>query len=118
MASNFVGEPQRELYQCGDIVSDFKRLIVQLASSIDDEDTRKKIRYLYKDKLGHGAEKMTALEVLEKLEEKGMFSARNLPPLENLLKDSDHHDLIETHLEPYRSKYAHEQGRYRLALAK
>ena len=100
------GEPQRELYQCDDIVSDFKRLVVQLAGSIDDEDSRKKIRYLYKDKLGHGYEKMNALEVLEKLEEKGVFSARNVHPLENLLKDSDHHDLIETHLEPFRSKYA------------
>lgn len=106
----YVGEPQREVYQCEDISSDFKRLIVQLAGSLNDEESRGKIRYLYKDKLGHGAEAMKALEMLEKLEEKGVFSARNLHQLESLLKDSDHHDLVETHLEPYRKKYTDEKA--------
>ena len=107
-SSGFLCSPQREVYQ-HDIHSDFKRLVVQLAGALDDEESRVKIRYLQKDKLGHGWEAMKALEILQRLEEKGAFSARNVQPLEALLRDMDRCDLIGSHLEPYREKYAGSQ---------
>lgn len=99
-------EQQRQLYQ-GDISNDFKRLVVQLAGALDDEDSRGKMRYLHKDKLGpgHASEGLKALELFNRLEEKGVFSARNVQPLEELLKNIDRCDLVETHLEPFRRKY-------------
>lgn len=106
--SGFLGSPQREVYQ-HDNHSDFKRLVVQLAGALDDEESRGKIRYLHKDKLGHGGEAMKALEILERLEEKGVFSARKVQPLEVLLRDMDRCELIESLLEPYRKKYAGSQ---------
>ena len=94
-----------QVYQ-QDIVNDFKRLVVQLADALDDEDSKGKIRYLHKDKLGPGGETMKALDVFDRLEEKGVFSARNVEPLETLLKNCDRCDLINTHLDPYRQKHS------------
>ena len=94
-----------------DLLSDFKRLVVRLGGALDDEEPKGKIRYLHKDKLGPGGESMKALDMLERLEGKGIFSARNIDPLESLLKDSDRCDLIETHLEPYRQKYIRQLNR-------
>ena len=107
--SGFMCSPQREVYQ-HDNHSDFKRLVVQLASALDDKESRGKIRYLHKDKLGHGGEEMKALEIFERLEEKGVFAARNVQPLEDLLRNTDRCDLIDSHLEPYRQKYAGSQS--------
>ena len=98
-------EPHREVYQHGDGFNDFKRLVVHLADALDDEDSRRKIRYLYKDRLGPGGDKMKTLEILEKLEEKGVFSARKVNPLESLLRDIDRCDLIDVHLEPHKERY-------------
>lgn len=91
-----------------DHLGDYKRLIVELGSALDDGEPKGKIRYLHKDKLGTGGESMTALEMLERLEGKGVFSARKIGPLEGLLRDCHRCDLIDTHLEPYRQKYSHQ----------
>ena len=104
----FLCSPQREVYQ-HDNHSDFKRLVVQLTSALDNEESRVKIRYLLKDKLGPGGEAMKTLELFERLEEKGVFSARNVQPLEDLLRSMERCDLIESHLEPYRQKYTGSQ---------
>ena len=91
-----------------DLLGDYKRLIVELGSALDDVEPKEKIRYLHKDKLGTGGESMTALAMLERLEGKGVFSARVIGPLEGLLRDCHRCDLIDTHLEPYRQKHSHQ----------
>ena len=99
-----------QVYQ-HDLLGDYKRLIVKLGDALNDDESKGKIRYLHKDKLGGACgedTKASALDLLKKLEEKGLFSARNISPLESLLKDVDRCDLIESHLEPYRRKYAHQ----------
>ena len=84
---------------------DFRRLLIQLSDELDDEDNRLKIRFFCKRKLGRGKDKMNTLQMLERLEEKGEFSAYNLKPLEELLRLSvERHDLIDDYVKPYRMK--------------
>ena len=81
---------------------------MKLGGALNDDESKEKIRYLHKDKLGTVGEDTKALVLLRKLEEKGIFSARKIGPLESLLKDIERCDLIESHLEPYRQQYSHE----------
>ena len=101
-------ETHAQLYQNGDPVHEYKRLILQLGDALEDEKLKEKIRYLHKDKLGTVGEDIKALVLLRKLEEKGLFSARKLDPLESLLRDIDRCDLVESHLDPFRQKYSHQ----------
>lgn len=84
-----------------DISQDFHRCIVKVADGLNDEVTKEKIRYLYKPQLGSG-EYRTALSMLDKLQEKGVFSERNVEPLKTLLKDCDRHDLLTQFVNEYR----------------
>lgn len=87
-----------------DLVSHFRRLVLTIANVLDDRASRS-VRYLYKNKFSQGGDDMKALEILEKLEENGVFSAKNIQPLEDLLKHISRCDLIHTYLEPYRQRY-------------
>lgn len=84
---------------------DFRRLLVQLADELEDaeDDIPQKIRFLYKNKLGRGKSKLSTLGMLERLEEKGVFSADDLEPLEELMKNVGRHDLINDYVKPYRT---------------
>ena len=86
---------------------DFRQLLVQLSDELYDEanENQQKIRFLYKRKLGRGRDKMNMLQMLERLEEKGEFSAYNVEPLEELLRSVERHDLISEYVQPYRMKH-------------
>ena len=101
-------ETHAKLYQNGDPLHEYKRLILQLGDALEDEKLKDKIRYLHKDKLGTVGEDTKALILLRKLEEKGLFSARKLDALESLLRDIERCDLVESHLDPFRQKYGHQ----------
>ena len=101
-------ESHAQLYQYDDPLHEYKRLILQLGDALEDEKVKEKIRYLHKDKLGTVREDIKALALLQKLEEKGLFSARKLAPLKSLLRDIERCDLFESHLDPFCQKYSHQ----------
>ena len=80
----------------------FKPMIIQLAQALRPEDVNS-LRFCYKQSLKAGGSQMSdALEILENLEENGVFSSTHLTPLVDLLKDIQRHDLVGT-VESYQS---------------
>ena len=57
---------------------------------------------------GSDRDKLTALDILWKLEKQGKFSHNNVGPLVSLLRGIDRCDLVTKHIEPYKHKYAGE----------
>ena len=72
----------------------FRRIVVNIAEQLSDED-KEKIRYLYKNKLGGDGSNMTGLAMMEKLHKTGVFLQTNIKPLMKLLEDCGRHDLVE-----------------------
>ena len=74
----------------------FKPMIVQLAQALKPEDVHN-LRFCYKHFLkASGSQMNDALEILENLEENGVFTYNNVAPLVGLLKDIQRHDLVST----------------------
>ena len=74
----------------------FKPMIVQLAQALKPEDVES-LRFCYKQSLkASGSQMRGALEILENLEENGLFTSNNVAPLVQLLKDIQRHDLVST----------------------
>ena len=89
-----------------DISDEFRLLIVQLSEELGDEKMTVKIRFLYERQLGPDRDGMDVLAMLRKLIKKGIFTAYNVGPLENLLGNCERHDLIDDKLKPYCKKLA------------
>ena len=73
----------------------FSTMVVSISEELEKKDVEK-IRYLYKRDLGAGRHKLSALEILEKLEEKGMFSFHYVFPLKRLLRKVYRIDLVRS----------------------
>ena len=74
----------------------FKPMIVQLAQALKPEDVES-LRFCYKHRLkASGSQMKGALEILENLEENGLFTCNNLAPLMELLRNIQRHDLVGT----------------------
>ena len=73
----------------------FCTLVMTIADELDKQNVVK-IRYLNKRCLGAGKHKLSALEILEKLEEKGVFSFDHVLPLKQLLQRVDRIDLARS----------------------
>ena len=72
----------------------FKPTIVQLAQALKPEDVES-LRFCYKHLLkASGSQMKGALEILENLEENGLFTYNNLAPLMGLLRNIQRHDLV------------------------
>ena len=85
----------------------FKPMIIQLAQALKPEDVES-LRFCYKNSLKAGGSQMKgALEILENLEENGLFTCHNLAPLVELLKNIQRHDLVST-VESYQSTLSSE----------
>ena len=82
---------------------DFHRKVVKVAQELSDDDIEN-IVYLYRKKLGKKRRSMTALSILEKLQEKGVFSAGDVEPLIELLRDDCGRDDLATKFEQYRNR--------------
>ena len=74
---------------------DFKTLISNTSDALDEAHVDK-IRYLYKRDLGAEGDKLSALKILAKLEEKGIFSFRFMLPLIELLQRIRRFDLVHS----------------------
>ena len=83
---------------------DFRRLVVSLARELNDEETKDIIRFLMELGRAKSNDRLTVLQMLEKLMERGEFSASNTKPLEELLESCHRCDLIETKLKPYEAR--------------
>ena len=87
----------------------FKPMIVQLAQALKPEDVES-LRFCYKHLLkASGSQMKGALEILENLEENGLFTCNNLAPLMELLRDIQRHDLVGT-VENFQSTLLSEFG--------
>ena len=74
----------------------FKPMVVQLAQALRPEDVNS-LRFCYKQLLkASGSQMNDALEILENLEENGLFTCNSLAPLVELLKNIQRHDLVST----------------------
>ena len=73
----------------------FNTLVINISEELEKKDVEK-IRYLYKRDLGAGRYKLSALEILEKLEEKGIFSFRRIFSLKRLLCRVYRLDLVRS----------------------
>ena len=74
----------------------FKPMIVQLAQALRPEDVNS-LRFCYKHLLkASGSQMNDALEILENLEENGLFASNNVASLIQLLKNIQRHDLVGT----------------------
>jgi hypothetical protein len=74
----------------------FKPMIVQLAQALKPEDVES-LRFCYKQLLkASGSQMKGALEILENLEENGLFTCSNLAPLMELLRNIQRYDLVGT----------------------
>lgn len=84
----------------------FRRLVSELAAELDDKKSRENVAYLYKDKLGPKRKKktMSMLAMMEKLQEKGVYSSQNVDGLNDLLDKCGRLDLIESHVNVYCQK--------------
>ena len=71
----------------------FRTLVVNISEELEKKDVEK-IRYLYKRDLGAGRQKLSALESLDRLEEKGIFSFYCVLPLKQLLRNVHRLDLV------------------------
>lgn len=83
---------------------DFKNLIVDISDNLAKEDLHK-LRYCYKRHLGGRRQKLTALQILEKLEEKGFFSHQCVFPLKELLRRIPRYDLLSL-VDSYAKKHS------------
>ena len=91
--------------QClSDMIPDFKRVLKNIAEDITDIS---KLTFMCDMNLTDTKqEKPTALEILQKQLQKGIFAHDNIEPLERLLKkDIDRCDLASKYIEPYKQKY-------------
>lgn len=73
----------------------FSTMVISVSEELEKKDVEK-IRYLYKRDLGAGRHKLSALEILEKLEEKGIFSFHCVSPLKQLLRRVHRIDLVRS----------------------
>ena len=92
-------------YQClSDMIPDFRRVLKNIAEDITDIS---KLTFMCDMNLTDTKqEKPTALEILQKQLQKGIFAHDNIEPLEQLLKkDIDRCDLASKYIEPYKQKY-------------
>ena len=64
---------------------DFKGLIVDISEHLNQQELNV-LRYYYKRDLGAARDNLNALKILEKLEEKGIFSYQYVSPLNDLLQ--------------------------------
>ena len=101
--SNSISQPRSS--------SRFHNLVVKIADELDDT-AKDKIRYFYE--LGHHRNSLTALNMLEILQEKGVFTESKTEPLEDLLKSCNRYDLIESCLKPYRAGVAQKRNSHLL----
>ena len=94
------------------MAGDFKRVVKDIADDIHDLT---KLTFMCDvDRLGAKGDKLTALDVLWKQVQKGIFAQDNILPLERLLKDIDRCELVSKHIEPYKQKY----GEYNVSRGK
>ena len=85
---------------------DFKLMVKSIAEDINNLS---KLMYMCgMNSTASDRDKMTALDILWKLEKQGKFAHNNVGPLESLLRDIDRCDLVTKHIEPYKHKYAGE----------
>ena len=83
------------------IRDDFKLMISKVSSSLRQVDVDR-IRYL--SLLTDQDTEMSALKLLEILEQKGVYSHTNIKPLEDLLRNAERCDLVSEYIEPYKRK--------------
>ena len=75
----------------------FKRMVHSIANRLSEEDCRM-IKFI--EILPNFGE-TSALQVLDLLERRGIFSQDNIEPLETLMKDIDRTDIITHCIAPY-----------------
>ena len=73
--------------------SEFKTLIINISDALEELHVDK-IRYLHRRDLGAEGDKLSALKILARLEEKGIFSFRFVLPLIELLERIHRLDLV------------------------
>ena len=84
---------------------DLRRTVARIAQELTDKEM-KIIRYIYCKELGEVKDSEIALSVFEKLQKKGVFSARNIDPLVELLRECGRDDLANEIFEQYHEKGA------------
>lgn len=79
----------------------FRKLISDVSEHLRPEEVQKCsfLRRLPADRA------LSALDTLSYLLQAGEFSHANVEPLASLLKDVKRHDLVTSHVEPYRDEY-------------
>ena len=82
---------------------DFKGLIVDISEHLNQQELEI-LRYYYKRYLGAARDNLNALKVLEKLEEKGIFSYQYVSPLKDLVRKVHRCDLLPS-LKSYVDKH-------------
>ena len=86
------------------IRDDFKLMISKVSSSLRQVDVDR-IRYVFTISLPTDQDtELSALKLLEILEQKGVYSHTNIKPLEDLLRNAERCDLVSEYIEPYNRK--------------
>ena len=100
-------DTQSEVYlpyqSLSNMIPDFRHVLKNIADDITEISTL--VFMCDMNLMDTKQEKLTALEILWKQCQKGIFAHDNIEPLERLLKDIDRCDLASKYVEPYKQKY-------------